>query len=504
MQAFSLAAVMTLGLIGCDGDKAEELQSIVEDSERGLSSLSISTANVALAVGGSIQISVRGNYYSGIDAEFTEPVEWVSHDTAVATVGSNGDITAVSEGATEIHVTWRTYSASTNVTVNEAALQSIEVGSPSLEMDACRSASLSATGIYSDGTSRPLSNTVSWLLADTTLGSIEIDPDSSITVTSLGRGSTRLDISVENVSASVPVVMLDTLASIAIAPDLPTLTPGKQVALSAIGSYNDGSEFDISGSALWQLLDALPDASIAELDPTSLIPKQLDTLDVGTATLEVSCGDVSTTTPIAIALTPVLETLQVANGVEVDLVPGEAVTLQVFGVYSDGSTEDLSLLVDWILPATEALPFTLSTSDISTGIITADQDIIVERSTSANASYEGLTASTTVYANRGVEDTLQSLKVTLVDSLGNESAAPMDSPYIFATGNMVQLHVNAVYLTNTERVPDANIFWSNADPSITTVDSQGLVSAIAAGQTTIRASFGGLTFSVPVSVVVPD
>ena len=123
MQAFSLAAVMTLGLLGCDSDNAVELQSIVEDSERGLSSLLISTANVALAVGDSIQVSVRGNYYSGIDAEFTEPVKWVSHDSAVATVGSNGNITAVSEGATEIHVTWRTYSASTNVTVNEAALQ---------------------------------------------------------------------------------------------------------------------------------------------------------------------------------------------------------------------------------------------------------------------------------------------------------------------------------------------------------------------------------------------
>ena len=218
---------------------------------------------------------MRGSYYSGIESDFKEPVKWVSLDSAVATVGSDGDITAVTKGTTELQVSWRTYSTSINVTVNEAALQSVEFSTPSLEMDACRSATLSATAMYSDGTSRRLPDTANWFLVDTTLGSIEIDPHSSITVTSLGHGTTRLDVTVENVTASVPIVMLDTLASIAIEPDLSSLTPGEQVTLSASGNYSDGSEFDISGSALWQLVDLSPDDSIAELDPISFMPKNL-------------------------------------------------------------------------------------------------------------------------------------------------------------------------------------------------------------------------------------
>jgi hypothetical protein len=500
MLVFSLAAILSFALSSCDGDKAENLLSIVEDSERGLSSLKTSSSNVALAVGESTQISVQGFYYTGVDAKFTEPVKWVSLDPAVASVGSDGDITAVSEGVTEIQVSWRTYSASTNVSVNEAALQSIELSSLSLEMDACRSASLSATGIYSDGTSRQLPDTVNWSLLDTTLGSIEINPDFSITITSLGHGSTSLDVSVENVNASLPVVMLDTLTSIAITPDLSTLTPGERVALLATGNYNDVSEFDISSNAAWLLENQLPDDSIAELDLISFDSVKLDTFGIGTATLEASCGGVSATTPVVIALAPEFESLLVTNGIEVELGAGEAVSLEVFGVYADGSTQDLSLLVDWSLPVMNSELFTLSISDISAGVITADANMIVEQSIVIIATYEELTTTTTVYGERGVENTLQSLDVKIVDSLGNESSAPTQVPYLLVVGNTKQLHVDAAYLTGSERVLDANVFWSNVNPSIATVDSLGVVSAIAAGQTTISASFGGMTFQMSVSV----
>ncbi|TCW32615.1 Ig-like protein group 2 [Thermohydrogenium kirishiense] len=61
--------------------------------------------------------------------------------------------------------------------------------------------------------------------------------------------------------------------------------------------------------------------------------------------------------------------------------------------------------------------------------------------------------------------------------------------------------VNAtVYDQNNNAMPNINVSWSSSDPTVATVDNTGKITAIAAGTTVVKATYGDLSASVDVTV----
>jgi uncharacterized protein YjdB len=98
-------------------------------------------------------------------------------------------------------------------------------------------------------------------------------------------------------------------------------------------------------------------------------------------------------------------------------------------------------------------------------------------------------------------DTLSAkVPVVVTRAPGSISVAP-DSAYL-AEGDTVRFTAT-VRDRNAVLMPDARVTWRSLDPQVATVDTTGLVTAVAAGTTNIDAMINGLISRRPVVVVPP-
>ena len=92
-----------------------------------------------------------------------------------------------------------------------------------------------------------------------------------------------------------------------------------------------------------------------------------------------------------------------------------------------------------------------------------------------------------------------STSVTVAQEAGSIEITP-DSATLESVGATVQLEA-VVNDTGGKPIPGAAVAWSSNDPAVATVDDNGLVTAVTSGITRITATSGGVSESVPVSIV---
>jgi len=76
----------------------------------------------------------------------------------------------------------------------------------------------------------------------------------------------------------------------------------------------------------------------------------------------------------------------------------------------------------------------------------------------------------------------------------------IDPKQPFIKGRLETVQLIGHVMTNTVEDAKARVIWKSADPAIAAVDENGKLSGKGSGRTTITATFGELTASVPVEV----
>ena len=109
------------------------------------------------------------------------------------------------------------------------------------------------------------------------------------------------------------------------------------------------------------------------------------------------------------------------------------------------------------------------------------------------------TGTTTVSATAGALSATVTVSVRAGDPVGLSISPPALSLIVGGEGRLTARAYDA-----KDRTINALIEWSSADPSIATVRSNGTVSAIAAGTTTVTATAGALKATASVSVRATD
>ncbi len=92
-----------------------------------------------------------------------------------------------------------------------------------------------------------------------------------------------------------------------------------------------------------------------------------------------------------------------------------------------------------------------------------------------------------------------SVSVSVVQEAGSITITP-ESATLETVGATVQLEA-VVHDTGNSAIPGAAVVWSTSDPSVATVDNNGLVTAVSRGTTQITATTDLVSESAPVSVV---
>jgi uncharacterized protein YjdB len=241
------------------------------------------------------------------------------------------------------------------------------------------------------------------------------------------------------------------------------LAPGQAGQLTATERSTTGTTKDVTTIAVW----TSSNTGVAQVSSTGLVTA----VAIGEAT--ITATDAGTTGTWVVSVTAATVTSLLVAG------PGSlssTQTSQMSAVASlvGGSTQVVTTAAAW-----QSSNPRVATVDGS-GLLTA----VAPGTTTITATYMGLAGTWVVTVN----DTVTSVVVFGAASL------------VATTAQTSQFSAAAVMSSGPEQIVTSAAFWASSNPAAATVSGTGLVTAVAAGTTTITATYNGVTGSAAVSV----
>ena len=335
-------------------------------------------------------------------------------------------------------------------TPTDATLSSIALSVPSSTIPVGFSQDFTATGTYSDDSTKDISREVEWSSSNDSIAII----DATGNITGMSAGTVTITATLDEITKTTSfTVSSATLSSISINPSNGTIGVGKAKLFKATGTYSDSTSFDISDRVTW----SSSDISIAVIQSSGIASG----VSVGTAFITAALGSVSETTLLNVSATTLSSiTLSPSSS---SIASG---TLQIFeatGINSDGSTLDLTTTAVWSSSNTNVA--TVDSSGIATGVSSGTVTI------TATSDDKSGTATLIVTAA-----TLSSLSVT-----------PSTTSII--KGNTVDFSATGSYSDSTNKDLSNKATWTSSNNAIATISSSGVATGVTTGTVTITATF---------------
>lgn len=476
---FSLLILTSLA--ACNVDNKDPI--LGSDPVQGLMSVTVAAVNPAIAEGETQQFTATGTYANGTSLDISSRVQWASSAPEVATitnspgVGGNsaahGLATGVSAGSSQISATLAGISAETTLTVT-ASLTSMLITPANSGVIVGQNRQLTATGVYSDGSSANLTSQVSWTSSDTAIAVANTSmATNSGLITGVAAGSVQIGASMAGVAAETTLTVRTTsLASISVAPLLSSVAVEFSRQFSATAIYADGSTANISDAVLW----ASTDTDIATLNNSGLATGlAAGVVQISATVVSGSGGNASgsdimgaaTLTVTAVSLSSISVTPQNPT-----VLAGLTRQFNAIGTYSDGSTADLTSTASWTSSATAVATMNAS-QNANSGLASA----LSTGMALIQASYAGVDGSTTLTVNSA---TLASIAV----SPATASVLANDTAQFTATGS---------YSDGSTANITTTVNWTSADTSVAVMNASGqsnsgLATAMSAGVAEIIAT----------------
>jgi hypothetical protein len=343
-------------------------------------------------------------------------------------------------------------------------LAQIQIVAQSSNLVVGQSQQMSAMGLFADGTTRDLTNSVSWTSSDSTITSIT----SSGMLTAKNSGQVVITATSQGVKGTFNLTIAPALVSIAVTPVNPTIAPSTTEQFIATGTYTDNSQKNITGTVGW----ASSATSVASISSTAPTMGLATAVSSGSTTVTATLGSISGSTTLtvssasatAIAITPVNPTVAL----------GLAQQFTAIGSFSDGSKQDITNVTQW-QSSTAVVSITVS------GLATA-RNI---GSSTITGSFGGKSGSSLMTVNAA---NLVSLNI----QPSNASIAPGTRKQFVATGTFNDGSTRDVTFLSS---------WTSSTSSCATIGAgTAIASALAPGQTTITATLGSVVGSTSLIV----
>jgi phage tail sheath protein FI/uncharacterized protein YjdB len=436
-----------------------------------LQSISIGPSNLPpIPLGASLTFTATGNNSDGSNAALAGAV-WASSNSGVLTIGAGGVAKAMGQGSATITATSGLISGTLTVTVASVALSAITISPTAISAFGLGHAppaagqpligpsqQLAATGTYVDGTTRDLTNVVTWLSSTPATAGVT----GSGLVMPLGAAGTSNIIAgwLGVTSPPVPVTVngAPDLIGLAVHPGGPVAVVTQTVQFAANASFSD-----LSSSVLPALV--APDGwkssntAVVTIDPSTGLATAVAP---GSTTISVTSGGgtaSATLTVTAAALNAIA-----ISPVSPSVADGLTLQLKATGIYSDGTHADLTSSVAW---SSGGLDLDI---DPETGVATgAGVDPAVAVQATWPTVVGGVTSNITGKANVDVTaPVLQSLAVT-------------PSPANVGSGGTVQFKATGSFSAGPTQDLTNTVTWASSAPTVAKISATGLATAVAQG-----------------------
>ena len=467
MKRTSLVLVLSglILLMGCGGggnSGSSNPPSNPSSPAATLTSLQLTPASQALAPGAGQQFTATGHYSDGTSKDLTSSAQWSSSDSNVASVSGTGMATAVAFGVVTVTAQSGSLQATATVNVSSAGtnLTAISISPAGASIPIHTTQQFTATGSYSDGSSRDLTGLVSWGSSSTAAATIDVNG----LLTGVAAGSTTISATLGSVTKSTTItVTVPTIASISVTPVGLTLGIGINQQYTATASYSDGSTQDLVSGVTW----SSSSTSVATINSSGLA----NTLAAGTTTITATVGSLSDTSTLTIVPAH-LTSIEVSPATP-SIALGTTQQFTAVGNFDDGSTQLLTS-VTWA-----ASLVSISTIDAA-GLATA----VGTGTTTISATSGSVTGTATLTVSTA---TLVSLAVTPANST-------------MAIGTSKQFTATGTFSDTSTQDLTASVLWSSSQATVATINNLGLATSVALGSATITATLGTVSGSTGLTV----
>jgi uncharacterized delta-60 repeat protein len=419
-----------------------------------LQSILVTPTNSVIPVGGVQNYQAIGFYSDGTQQVQTGgSVNW-SSNPAVATINASGQAIGVAEGTTTITATSSatpTISGTATLNVTNAQLLTITVTPANPTLNRGQTQQFTATGQYSDGSTRNITSLATWSSGNNTIVTI----NGAGLATAANVGSTNVTATFAGKSGNTNVtVVAASLSRIEVSPNNAVVPVGGTQSFTAVGYYSDGTTQTLTAGVTW----SSSNTGVATINPTSGVA---NAVSVGTTIISATVGSVTGTAVmnvtnarvVSLTITPTTATIA----------DGTSLQYRAIATFSDGTTQDVTSSATW----NSSVPgvATIDANGLARGVVPGGSII--------SAAVSGVTSNN---ANLTVTNaTLSSIAITPTN------------PTI-AAGTTQQFRAIATFSDGTTQDVTANVTWASGTPGVATIDASGLATAVAVGSTTITAT----------------
>jgi trimeric autotransporter adhesin len=341
------------------------------------------------------------------------------------------------------------------------SLQSIQVAPSAPSVALGLDQQFTATGLYSDGSTKNITASVVWASSNASVVTIS----SSGFATSRATGSVTVSATLSGVEGyGTLTVTKAILVSITITPANPDVLLATLQQFTATGTFSDQSSQDITGSVTW----ASSNDSMLSFQGGGLAAA----LALGSLTISATSGSISASTAVNVASSVLSSiTIRPGNGKIAQLTSQQ---FEAIGTYTDGATRYVSGTVSWT--SSNATVATIADSGLARGLVPG--------TTTITATSGSITASTTLEVT---DATIVSLSLRP----SGETIAPGTELGFTAIGS---------FSDNSTQVITIDCTWSSDNHAVATVGSGGLATAVGPGTANISATFYQASGSAPLYV----
>ncbi len=466
----------------------------VRITEAILSSITISVKSLSpeasIYSGGQLSFAAEGIYSDGSTSLLTNKVTWHSSAIDIAQIDDKGILTGVAIGTVEVKASYEGIESNIiNVRITEAILSSITISVKSLLPDASEASiysggklSFAAEGTYSDGSTSPLTNKVTWYSSAVDIAQID---DKGI-LTGVAIGTIDVKASYEGIESNIINVRITDAILSSIAISVKSLSPdtsiysGGKLSFAAEGIYSDGSTSPLTNKVTWHSSAV----DIAQIDDEGI----LTGLNIGTVDVKASYEGIESNIINVRITDAILSSIAISVkslSPDASIYSGGQLSLAAEGIYSDGSTSPLTNKVTWYSSAIDIAQ--IDDKGILTGITIGTVEV--------KASYEGIESNS---INVRITDAILSSIAISVKSL-----SPDTSEASIYSGGQLSFAAEGIYSDGSTSPLTNKVTWHSSAVDIAQIDDKGILTGIAIGTVEVKASYEGIESNI-INVRITD
>ena len=324
-----------------------------------------------------------------------------------------------------------------------------------------------ATGTYSDQSTKDLTAQVTWSSSNTAVASTA--SGGLLTAMIVNSSPVTVTATLSSVSGTTAVtVATASLTSIEIvgAPTV-TIANGTSYQFTAYGFYNDGSRHNVTTQATW----SSSNTAAATVGTTGRAASS----GVGSTTVTATVGSIAGTVTLDVTSATIVSMVVAPS--TTTIAPQTVQAFTAIGTFSDSTTQNITHDVTWTSNNTGVA--TISNSSGNVGVATG----VATGSSTISASFQSVTGTQTLTVS---PVTLSSIAVT------SPSAG-------MAAGSLLALQAVGTFTDGSTQHLETVCTWSSSDTTIATV-SANIVSGVATGAVTIGCSLGAVSGTANLTV----